>query len=93
MTDFLALGAFFLAVGLFTAASYALFMNLATRGYGATQFTACMAMTNFCESWAIFSAGRMAKSWGYPVAFIVLTGVSLVGIAFVPGSRVGESGE
>ena len=25
--------------------------------------------------------------------FIVLAGVSLVGIAFVPGSRVGESGE
>jgi len=100
---FLALGGFFFAIGLFTAASYALFMNLATRGYGATQFTACMAMTNFCESWAIFSAGwimswkwvekLLPKDQRYSLAFLVLAGVSLVGIALVPRLRVRESGE
>lgn len=81
---FLALGGFYIAVGLFTAASYALFMNVALAGYGATQFTACMAMTNLCESWSIATASWLAGYFGLGIAFLVLAAISLAGLAVLP---------
>jgi hypothetical protein len=39
-------------IGLFTAASYALFMDLTDPKLGGTQFSAFMAATNGCESWS-----------------------------------------
>ncbi|MEZ6183485.1 MAG: MFS transporter [Planctomycetota bacterium] len=67
------LGPFYAAVGVFTASSYALFMDQTEPEVAATQFTAFMALTNTCESWAVFSAGRLIPLHGY--------GPSLVGLA------------
>ena len=51
----LLLGPFYAAIGVFTASSYALFMDHTEPAVAATQFTAFMALTNACESWAVFS--------------------------------------
>ncbi len=67
-------------VGMFTAASYALFMNLTDARLGGTQFSAFMAATNGCESWSAATGGRLAASAGYPTAFIALSVVSLASL-------------
>jgi MFS family permease len=74
------LGAMYVCVGLFTAASYALFMDLTNPLLGATQFSAYMSGTNVCEAWAGFAAGRIQGSLGYAGAFVVMSGVSLVSL-------------
>ena len=60
-------------VGLFTASSYAIFMDLTHPRIGATQFSAFMAATNACESWSAWSAGRIVAVHGYPPAFLVMS--------------------
>lgn len=67
-------------VGLFTTASYALFMDLTDPRLGATQFSAFMAATNGCESWSAWSGGRIVAAQGYPAAFLVMSAVSLLGL-------------
>lgn len=82
-------------VGLFTAASYALFMDLTDPRIGGTQFSTFMAATNGCESWSTWTGGRIAGSAGYPAAFIVLCGASLMSLLLLkwlppraaPGSK------
>jgi nitrate/nitrite transporter NarK len=54
----------YVAIGLFTAASYALFMDLTDVRLAATQFTAFMALTNVCESWSSFAVGRLVPAYG-----------------------------
>ena len=75
------LGVMYFFVGVFTAASYALFMDLTDPRLGATQFSAYMAATNACESWSAWGGGRLAAAYGYPAAFVVM---SLVSIASLP---------
>lgn len=70
----------YLGIGVFTAASYALFMDLTNPLLGATQFSTYMAATNACESWSSFSVGRLAGAAGYPAAFLVMACASLAGI-------------
>jgi len=77
---FLLLGAFYFGIGVFTASSYALFMDLTEVGLAATQFTVFMAATNLCESWSVFAAGRLAGPFGYRTAFLVVAAVSLLGL-------------
>ncbi len=67
-------------VGLFTASSYAIFMDLTHPRIGATQFSAFMAATNACESWSAWSAGRIVAAQGYPPAFLIMSAVSLLGL-------------
>ena len=67
-------------VGLFTAASYALFMDLTDPRVGATQFSTFMAATNGCESWSAWTGGRIAGAAGYPAAFLVMSGASLLSL-------------
>lgn len=67
-------------VGVFTAASYAIFMDLTHPRIGATQFSAFMAATNACESWTAWSSGRIVASHGYAPAFLVMCVVSLLGL-------------
>ena len=67
-------------VGVFTAASYALFMDLTDSRLGATQFSAYMAATNACESWSTWSAGRLTAAYGYPAAFVAMSLVSLASL-------------
>ena len=69
--------------GMFTAASYALFMDITNPSLGATQFSTYMAATNGCESWVVFTAGFIAASHGYHWAFLAMCGVSLSGLFFV----------
>ena len=70
----------YLFIGLFTAASYALYMDLTDRRAAGTQFSAFMAATNGCESWSALAGGRMAASAGYPAAFIAMSVVSLLSL-------------
>ncbi|HVS10094.1 MAG TPA: hypothetical protein VMS76_09495, partial [Planctomycetota bacterium] len=95
---FVPLGALYLAIGLFTASSYALFMDLTDPRLGATQFSAFMGATNLCESWAARSASLAAPRFGYPAAFLGLALVSLAALPLLalckredePRSRAGE---
>jgi MFS transporter, PAT family, beta-lactamase induction signal transducer AmpG len=74
------LTAMYFFIGLFTAASYALFMDLTDPALGATQFSAFMAATNGCESWSGWAGGRMAAGAGYSTAFVVTSAVSLLSL-------------
>jgi MFS family permease len=67
-------------VGLFTAASYALFMDLTDPRLGGTQFSTFMAATNGCEAWSTWTAGRIAGSAGYASAFVVLSVASVLSL-------------
>ena len=70
----------YLCIGLFTASSYALFMEITDPTLGATQFSTYMGATNGCESWSTFAVGKMIPAVGYPVAFSLMTVVSLAAI-------------
>jgi MFS family permease len=80
LVRYLLLGAMYLFVGLFTAASYALFMDLTDPAIGGTQFSTYMSATNACESWSAWVGGRVAGASGYPAAFLVMSAASLVGL-------------
>jgi MFS family permease len=70
-------------VGLFTAASYALFMDLTDPRLGGTQFSTYMAATNGCESWSAWAGGRIAGTSGYPAAFLAMSAASLASLLFL----------
>jgi MFS family permease len=72
--------AVYLGIGLFTAASYALFMDLTDARLAGTQFSAYMGATNACESWSAFTAGRLVAASGYPLAFATMAGLSLLAL-------------
>jgi predicted MFS family arabinose efflux permease len=71
----------YFGIGLFTAASYAFFMDITEPRLAATQFSAFMGATNLCESWSAFTIGRMIALFGYPAAFI---GISVLSLAALP---------
>jgi len=77
---FVVYGALYFFIGLFTASSYALFMDLTDARAGATQFTAFMAATNACEAWATWGGGRIVENGGYSLAFAVMAAVSVAGL-------------
>jgi hypothetical protein len=68
------------AIGFFTAASYALFMRLARGEFAATRFAVFMAMTNGCEAWAGFAGGRLQGDIGYGLTLLLLVGISLLAL-------------
>jgi len=70
-------------IGLFTASSYALFMDVSVPEFRATSFSAYMGATNLCESWSAFVVGRIAAPAGYGLAFGVLAVVSLGSLFFL----------
>jgi hypothetical protein len=72
------LAVLYLAIGLFTASSYALFMDLTDPRLGATQFSGFMGATNLCESWSALAVGKLVAGAGYPLAFMVMAGVALL---------------
>jgi len=81
------LAGLYLLIGLFTASSYALFMDHTRRDLGATQFTSYMAATNACESWAGFTVGRLIAAFGYPAAFLTMAAASLFGLPLLRALR------
>lgn len=72
------LGLMYFCIGLFTAASYAMFMDMTDPQLGATQFSAFMGATNLCEAWAGFTVGRLIAGFGYPAGFVVMAVVPLL---------------
>ena len=70
----------FFFVGLFTASSYALFMDLTNPKIGGTQFSTYMAATNGCEAWSVWIAGTIITGYGYSPAFIFACVVSLLSL-------------
>lgn len=74
------LAAMYFFIGLFTAASYALYMDLTDPRVAGTQFSTFMAATNGCESWSAFAGGRIAAGAGYPAAFLAMSAVSLASL-------------
>lgn len=74
-------------IGLFTAASYALFMDLTDPRAAGTQFSTFMAATNGCESWSALAGGRIAGSAGYPAAFLAMSAVSLLSLGLLARLR------
>ncbi|HEY0875545.1 MAG TPA: MFS transporter [Vicinamibacterales bacterium] len=83
------LTAMYFFVGLFTVASYALFMDLTDPRLGGTQFSTYMAATNGCEAWSTWVGGRIAGSAGYSSAFTVMSVVSLLSLALVRWMPIG----
>ncbi len=75
-----AVSVIYVAIGFFTAASYALFMRLARGELVATRFAVFMAMTNGCEAWAGFAGGRFQGEIGYGLTLLLLVGISLVAL-------------
>jgi PAT family beta-lactamase induction signal transducer AmpG len=82
----------YVCIGLFTASSYALFMDITNVRLGATQFSAYMGATNLCESWSSFANGRIIAEAGYAIAFVVMSTASLVSLAILKGLRLPEAG-
>lgn len=72
--------AMYFFIGLFTASSYALFMDLTDSKLGGTQFSAFMSSTNGCESWSAAAGGRIAASGGYASAFLIMSLLSLLSL-------------
>lgn len=77
----------FFGIGLFLAATYAVFMSVTDHDVAGTQFSAFMSMTNGCEAWAVFATGRLAGAAGYPLAFSVLAVASLTALPCVARIR------
>jgi predicted MFS family arabinose efflux permease len=76
-----------LGIGLFTATTYALFMDLTDPRIGATQFSAFMGATNLCESQAARWGGALTAARGYAVSFSVLQLVAFAALLLVPFLR------
>ena len=72
-----------IGVGVLTASTYALLMDLCEPDVAATQFSTYMAAGNVCEIWAGWLVGRLAGEHGYGPALLVLTGLSLLGLTFL----------
>jgi MFS family permease len=79
-------------VGLFTASSYALFMDLTNPKIGGTQFSTYMAATNGCEAWSVWVAGGIVAGHSYPTAFIIMCVVSLASLLILKKIKIDQSG-
>ncbi|MBI2429764.1 MAG: MFS transporter [Ignavibacteriales bacterium] len=71
------------AIGVFTASTYTMFMNLTDPNLGATQFSTYMGGTNICESLSAYTVGMLVAQFGYSTSFAVMGGISLLSIAVV----------
>lgn len=80
-------------IGVFTAASYALFMDLTRPAIAATQFSAFMGATNGCESWSSFAIGRIIGAVGYPAGLLTMCGASLAALPVLFWLRADDTEE
>jgi PAT family beta-lactamase induction signal transducer AmpG len=67
-------------IAAYSVASLSFFMTLSNPAIGATQFTAYMAMTNFCYSRTAPLGGWMADHQGYVAAYLIAAVVQVVTI-------------
>jgi MFS transporter, PAT family, beta-lactamase induction signal transducer AmpG len=77
----------YVGIGLLTASSYALFMQLTHPSLAATEFSAFMGATNGCEAWAGYAVGRLQPRWGYGPAFAVMALASLLALPLLAAVR------
>jgi MFS family permease len=77
MAFFITLTGLYFCIGMFTVATYALFMELSRPPLAATQFSAFMSATNACEAWAGWVGGLIVSRFDYGMAFVVMSAVSL----------------
>ncbi len=75
-------------IGVFTASSYALFMDLTDPALGASQFSAFMGSTNGCESWSTYVIGQVIAAYGYAAGMLLMSLVSLAAIPLLLGMRL-----
>jgi len=80
----------YICIGLFTAASYALFMDITDPRLGATQFSAFMGATNGCESWSSFAVGRLISGYNYAGAFLIMGVISLASLPILKALKKEE---
>ncbi len=71
-------------IGLYTASSYTLLMNVADGAARATMFSAFMGATNLCELGSTRAVGWMQARGGYATAFVVLVAVAAIATLTVP---------
>lgn len=83
-SSWIGLAAMYLAVGVFTVGSYAMFMDLTDARIGGTQFSAFMSATNGCEAWSLAVGGMLANRWGYAGSVSLLCVVSLGCLLLLP---------
>lgn len=81
-------GGMYFFTGMFTTASYALFMDVTNPKLGATQFSTFMAATNGCEAWVVWAGGLLASSYNYSTAFLVMCLVSVMSLFFLARIKV-----
>ncbi len=90
---FVLMALLYVFIGMFTAATYALFMDTIDPRLGATQFSAFMGATNGCEAWAALAVGKMQGTWGYAVAFLFMAAVSLFSLPLLGFIRSNSADE
>ncbi|REJ98458.1 MAG: hypothetical protein DWQ34_00265 [Planctomycetota bacterium] len=69
-----------LGVGLLTASSFALLMDLTWPSTAATQFSAFMGAINACEAWAAFAVGKLIAAAGYGGSLAAMAAASLAAL-------------
>lgn len=74
-------------IGLFTVATYAMFMDLTEPRIAATQFSAFMGATNGCEAWSTLLMGQLIAGYGYAEGILSLCAVSAVALLLLPALR------
>jgi predicted MFS family arabinose efflux permease len=82
---FVVLTLLYFCIGLFTAASYALFMDLTDPRLGGTHFSTFMSATNACESWSAWTGGQIAARVNYGTSFLVMCAASLLSLPLLRG--------
>ncbi|MCA9147934.1 MAG: MFS transporter [Planctomycetales bacterium] len=74
-------------IGVFTAASYALFMDITDPILGASQFSAYMGATNGCEAWSTFAIGQIIVRQGYSSGMFAMSAVALAALLLLIGMK------
>jgi MFS family permease len=81
---FVLMAVLYFTIGLATAASYALFMDLTNPRLAATQFCVFMAGINLCEAWSTRSLGLLIERVGYGRAISLMALPSLLALTLLP---------
>ena len=74
-------------IGVFTASSYALFMEITRPTIAATKIRAFMGATNGCESWSSYVSGRIIGGYSYSTAMLIMSAASLLALPLLLGLR------
>lgn len=75
-----ALGVAYVFFGAFTAASYALYMELTNPSLGGTQFSAFMGAVNLCSVWSAWVVGQLVARFDYALALPAMAALSLLAL-------------